>query len=470
MGIKLPKLLGNVTPRKLPAAGPLASAEDVPTISPRVTADPGVKAPVQAFESPIGVAAEEISGPLQKAAERMQSREDAISTAGGVTDYNQQAKDTVRSFTTEKDLSKPEDSAALGLELENLKSQALANFTGSPDARAKLEARLIGIQSGYEGQAGEISAAISLDRMNETIDLGVTQAVNQAGQAASTWTVGDRGISGLQEDIALALQASDDHVDLVAGGLTILQERSMKKAGRARVAESTLNTLIRRNQADVAEQLLSTGIGASLTPAQRQRVVQKIADVTVARTSMLRKVQQAELVVGPLNAQQRARLVGLGTRLLSPEEFDQKVALWKATSGKGVPSPPTKGDLERTSLLLEEKNLGEIVNFDSLTFAVASRGREIMKEKKIGSFEATNEAIIELEEKIKRDVKQPGWFGWDWLSTTADVFDPEGNIEEPVKAPAKARSLPSTKDLLVIGEEYETSRGPAIWTGTGFQQ
>ena len=173
----------------------LPSAEDVPQV--RVAQDPGVQAPVEAFQSPLGIAAQELSEPLRIAAVKMQSREDAIEFARAVEDVTLKTDAEVKRFNTERDLSDKNVSAELGGSLTSIQSQALTNFRGSADARTRLEARLIGIQSVYTGQAAEIAATISLKRAETALDGALSPIVEQAGLAASTLGVNGSNIETL---------------------------------------------------------------------------------------------------------------------------------------------------------------------------------------------------------------------------------------------------------------------------------
>lgn len=119
------------------------------------------------------------------------------------------------------------------------------------------------------------------------------------------------------------------------------------------------------------------------------------------------------------------------SKLLTDEEFKQKVKLYKATH-KGdtskTPSAPTKQDIESVgALVLGDNELNKVSNSKELIFAIASRAEEIAADKKIGSYDATRKAISELRKKVETGEEKEGWFGWDWLGGKDDpsVFDPD---------------------------------------------
>ena len=297
----------------------LPSAEDVPQV--RVAQDPGVQAPVEAFQSPLGIAAQELSEPLRIAAVKMQSREDAIEFARAVEDVTLKTDAEVKRFNTERDLSDKNVSAELGGSLTSIQSQALTNFRGSADARTRLEARLIGIQSVYTGQAAEIAATISLKRAETALDGALSPIVEQAGLAASTLGVNGSNIETLRRKIDEANLTWDSRVSDFNGLLDPTQENKLLEAGKSQIANRTLTTLINRGNDDIAEQLLATGLSASLTPQQSQSITQKIADIRLSKSEMSRKIMQAESALGrPLTTEERGQLIGLKESKLTTKE------------------------------------------------------------------------------------------------------------------------------------------------------
>ena len=128
----------------------------------------------------------------------------------------------------------------------------------------------------------------------------------------------------------------------------------------------------------------------------------------------------------------RTRELSLLGNMVQPQELVN--GKWQSTgapysrrgaAATGSPLSPTKQDLERVTNLLEsDRRFMEVENKKELSFAVASRSREIMKEQKIGSYPATQKALDELSEQITPGEKRTGMFGWDW--TKSDV-DPQFN-------------------------------------------
>ena len=69
------------------------------------------------------------------------------------------------------------------------------------------------------------------------------------------------------------------------------------------------------------EQLLATGLSASLTPQQSQSITQKIADIRLSKSEMSRKIMQAESALGrPLTTEERGQLIGLKESKLTTKE------------------------------------------------------------------------------------------------------------------------------------------------------
>src|SRR5688572_24929289 len=86
----------------------LPSARDVTTISPRIASDPGVKAPAGTFESPLGVAAEELKPAvdvLAQVALKQENRRDTVDRSSRINQYAREADLELRRLNTEADLS-----------------------------------------------------------------------------------------------------------------------------------------------------------------------------------------------------------------------------------------------------------------------------------------------------------------------------------------------------------------------------
>ncbi len=334
----------------------LPSAIDVPSV--RVPSDPGLNVPAKAFESPLSTAAQEISEPLRLAAERMQSREDAIEFARAVEGVTKKSDNEVKKFNTERDLSDKTVSAELGNNLMTFQNEALTNFKGSSDARARLEARLIGIQSAYIGQAAEISSTISLKRSEAALDSALMPIVGQASQAASTLGVNGSDIYTLRKKIDEANLIWDSRIDDYRGLFDPTREDHIKNTGRSQIAVSTLNTLISRGNDDIAEHLLATGLSASLTPQQNQSITQKIADIRQSKTEMSTKIAQTETILGrQLSPAERGRLIGLDQGFLkmqqlenvkgSPLTWEEKKAVFGLAEAKPLVTIQNIGETSR---------------------------------------------------------------------------------------------------------------------------
>jgi len=166
----------------------LPSSADVPTVSPRVAADPGLQAPAAAFESPLGVAAEELLPAAKKFEEiklKQINRDDAISLSKAVQQKNLENTLELGRLQTDSDLSDKEVLKEYGAFLSNKTRDAVESFAGSEDGRARLETRLNGIDATFIGRAAGISVTTGNTRAEASFDESLNPIIQRAAQNPS---------------------------------------------------------------------------------------------------------------------------------------------------------------------------------------------------------------------------------------------------------------------------------------------
>lgn len=247
----------------------LPSAADVQQISPKVTADPGIadkKIPVQAFESPVGVAAEELAPAIEKYAQvaRLQeNRRDTIDRSDKINRYNLESDELLRKFNAENDLSREDVMAGYGAALAKRRQELLQEHAGSNDSRASLTLRLQDVESAAIGRAAGISAKIGTDKVKTRLG----DALSSIATRVST--------NPAPQNIDRELTNFDAQFNDLKGAFDPTEEESLRRAGREHIALSALGPLIVRGRVETAESLLIEGGLSSLLSEKGQRDVRR---------------------------------------------------------------------------------------------------------------------------------------------------------------------------------------------------
>lgn len=298
----------------------LPSAEDVPTVSPKVTADPGVKAPAHAFESPVGVAAEEFAPAVEKYAQvaRLQEdRKNIVDMAEQINTKNMENDEKLRDLNAKSDLSREDVLSEYGAFLVQ-RRQELLNLHrergGSQDSLARLQVRLMELDDRYTGQAAGISAKIGKDKVDTAYNNALTPLAERAAQNPTL------------ENINVVLGDLRSQFDDLKGGYDPIEEGAKLRAGEEHIAINALNKLIINGRAETAQGLLEEGnLAQYLSPESQRSVRRSIETVLSSKEEMTRKIQQAEVAIGRrLSQDERLRLIGLGTKesLTTKEVFN----------------------------------------------------------------------------------------------------------------------------------------------------
>ena len=227
----------------------LPSAEDVPQV--RVAQDPGVQAPVEAFQSPLGIAANELAPAAEKYAKvamLQENRRDTVDRSDLINQKTRENEEKLLELNTQSDLSREDVLTGYGAFLAQRKQEALNAHKqrgASADSLANLEIRLGDVDNQYIGKASAISVKVGKDKVDKVFNdrlslLGVSAAQNPSLDNISKLTIIDAqtaadDLMGAYDPIEgqTKLRIAQEHIVLSATDRLIIQ-------GRTKEAESLL--------------------------------------------------------------------------------------------------------------------------------------------------------------------------------------------------------------------------------------
>lgn len=250
----------------------LPSSQDIPAVSPRVMTDPGLSVPKQVFESPVGIAAQELAPAIEKYAQVVQlqqNRRDTIDRAGLINAKNLENDAKLRDINTQSDLSNEKVMAEYGSFLAQRRQELLKQHQergASSDSLASLEARLIEVDDSHIGRAAEIAAQIGLDKVDERFK----NVINTLALKVST-NPSLENINKTMGEFDVQFQDMKDAYDPVL-------ENSRRAAGKEHLALSSLDGLLVLGKTDVADSLLREGGLSQFLSDSSQRQVQHRID------------------------------------------------------------------------------------------------------------------------------------------------------------------------------------------------
>ena len=266
----------------------LPSSADVQQVSPRIANDPGLNVPsvrsVQgAFDSPVGIAAQELAPGLARMAEvaqKQENRRETVDRADRINQYAMTADEELRRLNTESDLSKEEVLQEYGQLLATRRQELLQQHGGSDDSIATLSIRLQELESQAVGKAAAISTKLGREKVLKVYNDRLNPLLQNVAQDASPENI-DQTMLMLENQISDLSGAFDPNEE----------ETLLRSTGREEIALSALDSLIIRGRAEEAETLLDNHLLNSLAP-QNQRVVRgRIQNVYAAREEAARQVQ-----------------------------------------------------------------------------------------------------------------------------------------------------------------------------------
>lgn len=285
----------------------LPSSADVPTVSPRVQADPGVRVPAGATQTTLGVAATELAPAgqaLAEAAIRQQNRRDTVDRSSRINAYNNEADALLREMNVKADLSDEAVLSDYAARLTRRRQELLGEHKGSEDSRAVLATRLQQVESAHFGRAAALSTSLGREKVLTTFNEALTPLVNRAAQTPTRDTI---------DQLYVDLKAQ---IDDLRGAVDPTDEERLRTIGREQIALASLQSLIIRGRIETAEAMLDQGgVASDLTPQSIRDMRVRIETMKAVRDEGVRKIVQMESVLGrPLTDDEKLSAFGIGQK------------------------------------------------------------------------------------------------------------------------------------------------------------
>ena len=158
--------------------------------------------------------------------------------------------------------------------------------------------------------------------------------------------------------------------------------------------------------------------------------------------------------------------------------------LEKASGAKGGAVPAKKELLNSAKLVLQQSvfkgadvsDPEKLANFNAAADYISSQAQQILKNNKaIDSNTALQQAVIQAKQAGAFSVTpgEPGWFTKDGIGSTPGVteFKADGlQKETAIPLPPGIRNAKEAASKLQKGKWYNTTRGPAKWNGSAWEQ
>ena len=298
----------------------LPSSQNVSQVSPGITRDPGVQIPK--VDSGASVVSQELGPAIDKYAQVLQQQEnkyaqvlqqqenrrDTVDRSSLINQHNDEAGKELLRLNTEEDLSREEVLEQYGSFLTKRRQELIQSHKGSKDSRALLETRLQDIGADFTGRAAGISAKIGREKVETTFKNALTPLAIRAAADPK------------KENIDTLFLDLETQINDLRGAFDPTEEEKLRSAGREQITLSAVDTLIARGRVETAGGLLEdAGLAQSLSPDKQREIRRRIETVRYERDEVLRKLSQAEAIMGrPLKPEERTQvglgLLGLGSK------------------------------------------------------------------------------------------------------------------------------------------------------------
>lgn len=207
--------------------------------------------------------ANKIGNDIAQTEMRMRTRADAVARARAYSEFTEKSEAELRRLSTEDDLGSPETVGKFSKFLDDQQATILGTHGGSQESRLMLEERIVGMRSAVAARAAQMTMEAQdktvLDMIGGKVNTLVSQTWNSPGTLVQQFSALDKEI----DDMAPALRPG--------------MERQMRSAGRERIAEAALGSLIGRGGIDQAEKMLATpGLSEILGDRAQSRIQNQI--------------------------------------------------------------------------------------------------------------------------------------------------------------------------------------------------
>ena len=297
----------------------LPSARDVPTVRPG--RDPGasvpgisvpninvprksvpsIRVPQGAFDSTLGIAAEElapgvadVSGALRKkqndlevAAQRQQERQDLVDRADKRKRYKEGLEEKfLESINrTGPDISSQTVLEEYGQFASSFRQELMNEHIGSEDSAAALNAKLIDIESEYTGKV----AAASVRKGNEKIEAIYNDEINSLLKNVTQ--------SPTPENIDSSFKQIENNLEELKNRYDPAAIDNLRSRGREDISLGALNSILIKGKPEEAELLFNNDIVFSSLKPENQRTIQgRIQGIYNSRKDVLHEAAVAGAV------------------------------------------------------------------------------------------------------------------------------------------------------------------------------
>ena len=264
------------------------SSEDVAIVSSQISRPTKLSAPKEAFESTLGIAAQEAEPAftkLQVAEVKQKTREDAVARSAASNGYRESEDTEFRRIKDEGDLSDTEQLKEMGRLSEANKQEILQNFTGSPEALALLTIKLDDIQSASRGRAADESVRLGKGKTDIALNAELSPIVSSVSQDPSVANI-NKGFLDVE-----------DAVNDLAGAYDPLEEKLKIQEGKERVSIAAIDGLLIGGALDQADELMNDpGVFNSMSPTMQRDTRRRIDKAISAKNEIANKAAVAGAV------------------------------------------------------------------------------------------------------------------------------------------------------------------------------
>lgn len=208
----------------------------------------------------LGSGIESLAAEMQQGEDRIRTRNDAVTRARDFGAVNERLDAELRRLRTEADMSRPETVEGYSKFLDTEIGKAVKGHAGSDESRMSLQQRLLEARTHYAGQAASIAMEEGHkqvnDHMGAQLNTITSRAWTRPGSLVDNFRTWDREV----DDMAAALGPS--------------QERNLRRAGRERIAEASIGSLIAQGGIEDAKRLMQTPGLSEILGEQAQTRIQ----------------------------------------------------------------------------------------------------------------------------------------------------------------------------------------------------
>lgn len=220
----------------------LPQAKTVP--KKRITPDPGVRAPLQSFESTAGILADELlplSQALTEVAIRQQNRRETVARSEAINTKRKDNAELLEKFRVERDLSIESELKEFGEIMSGRRQDVLRDADMTDGSREIMGARLLDIDSEFTAKAAAISTRIGREKVVATWEDRLKPRLESLRADPS------------DENLRVQIASIPGDIDDLRGVWEPGEEAQREQQAASLYAHQALNTLLDTDRIDEAE-------------------------------------------------------------------------------------------------------------------------------------------------------------------------------------------------------------------------